>query len=685
MDQGSPEDKHSHEDEDEPCGCGHSHGHEEPPACLACKTGPGPACATCDQTQGPSCAACGHEHKRERGGWGRLIASGAVIAAGIILNHLGLYRPLPELILVGAMAVTGYPLAESGARSLMKGSIGINLLVTIAAIGATLIGQFEEGALVVFLFSLSLRLEVLATDRARHAVQALMELRPEVAVIRRGEDEVVVPVEQVMPGEVFIVRPGDRIPLDGVVVEGETTVDQSTITGESAPVEKRITDEVYAGTMNIEGVVSAKTKRAASETMLASILRMVHEAEDRRSPTETIVNRFARYYTPLVIGLAALVAAVPYFLFGRPLIPSIYGALVLLVIGCPCALTIATPVAMVSAITSASRNGVLVKGSTYIEQVNRARVFAFDKTGTLTRGRLAVTDVIPLGVTSDRLLGVAAALEENSKHPIAYAVKARAAREGVEALRATEFRSQTGRGVEAVIEGVLYRVGSQRLFSDIQVDYPGETLMELEGMGKTTVMVSRGSEVIGLISLMDESRIGAREAVQLLQGRGMKVEMLTGDNENTARAIAEQLGFNGYHANLLPEDKVRVVEGLKAHGPVVMIGDGVNDAPALAAADVGVAMGGLGSDVALETADVVLLEDDLSRIGYLHRLASMTVSTVHQNIAASILVKLLIVALAALGAITLWMAVILGDVGLTLLVILNSIRISGVKPGIRKE
>jgi len=665
---------HRHADDDR------GHRYQTSPACESCDAGQEPTCAVCEEAPGDSCEACGHEHKQKSGNWNRLTASGAVIAVGIVLNHLGLYPPAPQLLLIGAMAYTGYPLADSGLRGLMKGSIGINLLVTIAAIGATLIGQYEEGALVVFLFSISLRLEVLATDRARHAVQVLMELRPEVATIKRGDDEVVVPVEQVMPGDVFIVRPGDRIPLDGVVVDGETTVDQSTITGESVPVEKRMMDEVYAGTMNMDGVVAAKTRRAASETMLASILRMVHEAEERRSPTETIVNRFARYYTPLIIGLAALIAAVPYFLLGRPLIPSIYGALVLLVIGCPCALTIATPVAMVSAITSASSNGVLVKGSTYIEQVNRARVFAFDKTGTLTRGRLVVTDVIPAGVPRDRLLGVAAALEENSKHPIAYAIRERAAREGVEPLKATEFRSQTGKGVEATIGGTLYRIGSQRLFSDNHVDYPGDTLQELESMGKTTVIVSMGSQAIGLISLMDESRVGARETVQLLRSRGMKVEMLTGDNDNTARAIAEQLGFNGYHANLLPDEKVNVVESLKTYGPVVMIGDGVNDAPALAAADVGVAMGGLGSDIALETADVVLLEDDLSRIMYLQRLASMTVSTVHQNIAASILVKLLIVALAALGAITLWMAVILGDVGLTLLVILNSVRISGVRP-----
>jgi Cd2+/Zn2+-exporting ATPase len=665
---------HRHADDDR------GHGHQTSQACESCDAGQEPTCTVCEGAQGDSCEACGHEHKQKSGNWNGLIASGAVIAVGIVLNHLGLYPPAPQLLLIGAMAYTGYPLAESGLRRLMKGSIGINLLVTIAAIGAALIGQYEEGALVVFLFSVSLRLEDLATDRARHAVQALMGLRPEVATIKRGDDEVVVPVEQVVLGEVFIVRPGDRIPLDGVVVNGETTVDQSAITGESGPVEKQFMDEVYAGTINLDGYVAAKTRRVASETMLASILRMVSEAEERRSPTETIVNRFARYYTPLVIGLAVAVAAVPLLFYGRPLIPSIYGALVLLVIGCPCALTIATPVAMVSAITSASRNGVLVKGSAYIEQVSRARVFAFDKTGTLTKGRLAVEDVIPMGVPRETLLSVAAALEENSKHPIAHAIKEQALREGAPKLVASEFRSQTGRGVEAVIGGTLYRVGGQRLFSENGFEYPAGAMLELEGLGKTAVMVTRDSEAIGIIGLMDESRRGAKETIRALRRRGMKVDMLTGDNENTARAIAQQLGFNGYHAGLLPDEKVDAVEGLKTHGPVVMVGDGVNDAPALAAADVGVAMGGLGSDIALETADVVLLEDDLTRLTYLLRLASTTVSTVRQNIAASILVKLLIVVLAAYGAITLWMAVVLGDVGLTLLVILNSVRISGTRP-----
>ena len=676
--------ENSHDEEHVCTSCGHDHrSHDETPseACVSCDIGPGPACTTCERSQESS-----HGHSHEKRGWITLIAAGAAIALGIILESLGAYPEASQSLLVAAMAVTGYPLAERGVRSLLKGNIGINLLVTIAAVGATVIGLYQEGALVVFLFSISLRLEVIATDRARHAIEALMELRPEIATIKRGDEEVNVPVGNVIPGEVFIVRPGDRMPLDGRVVDGETTVDQAAITGESIPVEKRVNDDVYAGTINLDGVLAVQTTRASSETMLASILRMVQEAEERRSPTETIVNRFAKYYTPIIIVLAVMVAAVPPLFFDRPLIPSIYNSLVLLVIGCPCALTIATPVAMVSAITSASRNGVLVKGSTYIEEVDKASVFTFDKTGTLTRGRLVVTDVVPYNVSRETLLSVAATLEANSKHPIASAITEAALTEGATLLEASEFKSQTGKGVEAVIEGSLYQIGSQRLFSENRLMYPDEALTELESQGKTTVTVAKESDVIGLISLMDEGREGARDTIQSLKARGMRVEMLTGDNENTARAIAKQLGFNGYHAGLLPDEKVEVVEELKKWGKVVMIGDGVNDAPALAAADIGIAMGGLGSDIALETADIVLLEDDLSRITYLIRLAETTVARVKENIALSVLVKLAIVIMGALGSITLWMAVILGDVGLTLLVIVNSIRISRIKPaGIRKE
>ena len=602
------------------------------------------------------------------------------------MNYLGVALPLPSVIMIVAMLVSGYKMAINGFKGLLKGKIGIDFLVTVAAIGAAAIGHYQEGALVVFLKDISMKLEVLAGQRARHAIEALMELRPETATIRKDGEELKVPVEQVLPGEVFVVMPGDRIPLDGTVVDGDTTVDQSTMTGESIPIHKAQNDEVFAGTINLDGYIAVETTRASSESMLSNILRMVQEAESRKSPTETLVNRFAKYYTPAIIVLAILYASVPTFLLGAPLIPSIYNSLVLLVIGCPCALTLATPVAMVSAITSASRNGVLIKGSTFIEEMNKAKVYAFDKTGTLTTGKPKVTDIIPYGLGKEEVLGIATALEENSKHPIAEAIKYEALQWKIPHFETDEFLSNSGRGVEADIGGVKYKIGSQRFYDEIGVKYPVEDINELEKQGKTVVILSKETEVIGIIALMDQSRDTAKQAVKELRRQGMKVEMLTGDNETTAAAIAEQMGFNGYHAKLLPDEKLKAIEGLKQQGKVVMVGDGVNDAPALAAADIGVAMGGLGSDIALETADIVLLEDDLTRLSYIHKLSKTTLSRIKENITISVGMKLTIVIMAAFGLISLWVSVILGDVGLALMVILNSIRISGVKPeAISKE
>lgn len=597
-----------------------------------------------------------------------------------MLEYLGIGGPVSSIILVSAMIVSGYRMAINGIKGLLKGNIGIDFLVTVAAVGATLIGQFQEAALVVFLKDVSIKLEVIASERARHAIEALMELRPEIANIKTDEGEKTVPVDRVLPGEVFIVKPGDRIPLDGEVVEGETSVDQSAMTGESIPVHKTIHDEVYAGTINLDGYLAVKTTRASTESMLSNILRMVQEAESRRSPTETLVNRFARYYTPAIIVLAILFAVIPPIVWGAALIPSIYNSLVLLVIGCPCALTIATPVAMVSAITSASRNGVLIKGSTFIEEINQAKVYAFDKTGTLTAGKPVVTDIVTFDVSREEVLAIAQALEENSKHPIAEAIKTEAIQWKLPDYTANEFLSSTGRGVEATIKDTQYRIGNQRLLQENGIKYPHAEIEALERQGKTVVVVSRENTVIGLIALMDQSRETAKHAIRELRQQGMKVEMLTGDNETTAAAIAEQVGFNGYHANLLPDEKLGVIEELKQYGKVVMIGDGVNDAPALAAADVGVAMGGLGSDIALETADIVLLEDDLTRLSYIQRLSKTTLMRIKENITVSVVMKLAIVILAALGTISLWVSVILGDVGLALLVILNSIRITNVKP-----
>jgi Cd2+/Zn2+-exporting ATPase len=487
------------------------------------------------------------------------LLSGLVIAVSILMEFYSIGGMIPRVLLLSVIVVEGHKPARNGLKALGRGVIGIDLLMTIAATGAVIIGEYAEGAMVLFLKDISMKLEVLASNRARHSIEALMDLRPEIALIKRNGGEVEVPVEQVMPGEIFVVKPGDRIPLDGTVVDGETTVDQSMMTGESVPIHKRYLDEVFAGTMNLDGVLSVKTLRASTESMLSNILRMVHEAEERRSPTETIVNRFARYYTPVIIAVAAIYAIVPPLLFNAPRVDSFYNALVLLVIGCPCAFTIATPVAMVSAITSASRNGVLIKGSTFIEEVNKAKVFAFDKTGTLTQGRLRVTDVIPYDVSREELLTVAATLEENSKHPIADAIKELAREEGIEIQDTSSFQSQTGKGIEATIEGTDYCIGNLRLFNENDIACPEDAIKELEIQGKTTILVAKDDEVIGIISLMDTRREGAKETITELKRNGMKVEMLTGDNETTAAAIAEQLGFNGYHANLLPEDKLKTV------------------------------------------------------------------------------------------------------------------------------
>lgn len=640
------------------------------------------ACTTCTLED----SSCGHDHghshghSHEKTSWNKTIIIGLAIASGITLDYFGVGGPLSTIILVSAMIVSGYQMAINGFKGVLKGNIGIDFLVTIAAIGATLIGQYQEGALVVFLKDISMKLEVIASERARHAIEALMELRPEVVTIREKGEEKTVPVDRVLPGEIFVVRPGDRIPLDGKVIEGSTSVDQSTMTGESIPVNKGLHDEVFAGTINIDGYLAVETTRRSSESMLSSILRMVREAESRRSPTETLVNRFARYYTPAIIVLAILFAIVPPLVFNAPLIPSIYNSLVLLVIGCPCALTIATPVAMVSAITSASRNGVLIKGSTFIEEMNQAKVYAFDKTGTLTEGKPSVTDIIPYDTNKEEVLALAAALEKGSKHPIADAIKNEAAQWNLPEYSADEFLNVSGRGVEAKIQGEKFWLGNQRLSEENGIQYPVERIIELESQGKTVVILAKEDKVMGLIALIDQSRPTSIQAIQDLRRKGMKVEMLTGDNETTAAAIAKQVGFNGYHANLLPEDKLNAIEDLKQHGKVVMVGDGVNDAPALTAADVGIAMGGLGSDIALETADIVLLEDDLTRLSYIQRLSKTTLSRIKENITISVVMKLAIVVLAAFGTISLWLSVILGDVGLALLVILNSIRITGVKP-----
>jgi len=625
-----------------------------------------------------------HIHEHSEGSWAPLAASGLTMVAGIALRLL--YGPIliSNLLLLATMILSGYKIAELGLRSLFRKYISINLLITVAAIGALAIGHIEEGAAVLLLFNIAERLEDYAADRARHSIEALMELKPEVATVRRDGEEVLVPIEEVWPGEIFVVRPGDRIPLDGVVVEGASSVNQAAITGESAPIYRELGQEVYAGTINNDGFLAVRVTKIMEETLLAKILQMIEEAEEHRSPTEAFVDKFAKWYTPSVIFLALIVATVPPLLLRQPLTEWIYRSLVMLVVACPCALAISTPVAMVSAIASAGRNGVLVKGSNYVEQVSKVKVIAFDKTGTLTRGQLGVVDIITQDLPEREVLRRAVALEAKAEHPIARAILERAKEMGVEVEETTDFKAYVGRGVEACLDEKTCCIGNLRLFEELKIAPMDGVVERLEAEGKTVVLVSEDDCTIGAIALMDEVREGVEETISQLKDKGIRVEMLTGDNEVTARAIAERLGLDGYRAHLLPEEKVQAIEKLKAeYGVVAMVGDGVNDAPALAAADVGIAMGAIGSDVALETADIALMEDEVHRVDYLVRLSRATMGRIRENIAASILVKLGVALLTFPGLITLWIAVAVGDMGLSLSVILNSLRLGGLRDGLQ--
>jgi Cd2+/Zn2+-exporting ATPase len=574
------------------------------------------------------------------------------------------------------MVVSGYSIVVSGVKSLLHGKVSIDLLITVAAVGASLIGHLEEGVAVVLLFNLAERLENYAGEKARHAIEELVQLRPEVAVVRRNGVEVDVPVGEVMPGEVFVLRPGARVPLDGEVSDGESSVDQSAITGESVPVAKAIGDDVYAGTINVDGFIAVRATTMAEESTLSRILHLVEEAEESKSPTEAYVDRFSRWYTPAVIAAALIVATVPPLLLGQPLIDWVYRSMVMLVVACPCALAISTPVAMVSAIASASKNGVLVKGSIHIEELSRAKVVAFDKTGTLTRGELEVSEV--RGAEPNEVLRCAAALEAKSEHPIGEAIVERAQKENVAGGEPTGFKTYPGRGVQAQLGENTICVGNPRLFAELGIANGGT--LKPEDAGKTVILVAKDQAIIGSLTLTDKVRPEASAAIAALKARGLRVEMLTGDNEETAREIAGRLGVDGYRAGLLPEEKVAAVDSLRSLGGVVMVGDGVNDAPALAKADVGIAMGAMGSDVALETADIALMQDRLDRVPYAVDLSRATMRRIRENITLSVVVKLGVALLALPGFVTLWIAVAVGDMGLSLVVILNALRLSRIRP-----
>ena len=606
--------------------------------------------------------------------------SGVLLLLGILVGSFTPYPLAGTALLIAAAVISGYDVLKAGVLALIRLRFSIAVLISIAAAGAFLTANPAEGATVLYLYAIAEFLEEYAAGRAHRSIASLLDIAPQMARVQRDGEEVTVGVGEVGVGETVIARPGDTIALDGVVTAGASSVDQAAITGESVPVPKSIGDGVYAGTRNVEGYLEVRVTKPEEESTIARVVALVAEAQAHTSPTEAFIERFSRYYTPAVILVAALLVVVPPLAFGIPFLEAFYRALILLVISCPCALAISTPVSMVSGITTAAHNGVLIKGRDSLETVGLARVVVFDKTGTLTTGRLEVDDVIGFGVPAAEVLAIAASLESRSGHPIAEAIRRRAEEEGAAFLEVEEFVSITGRGVRGEIGSTAYLLGNEGLFAGTADGAWRAEYDRLEGEGKTVVIAGTDSAVMGLLALSDVIKEDAGTTVADLQSRGIRTVMLTGDNERVGEAVARRIGIDECHAGLLPEEKVAMVERLMdRYGLVVMVGDGVNDAPALARADVGVAMGAIGSDVAIDAADIVVMEDDISRVAYLVALSEKTVSVVRQNVATAVVVKLGIAALAVLGLVTLWMAVAFGDMGLSLAVIANALRIG--RPG----
>jgi Cd2+/Zn2+-exporting ATPase len=559
------------------------------------------------------------------------------------------------------------------------GSLDINVLMIVAATGAAVLGDWAEAATVVFLFGLAQALEARTLERARHAIRALMDLAPADALVRDAAGERRVDIDTVAIGALIVIRPGEKIPLDGEVVAGQSAVNQSPVTGESLPAEKSTGDAVFAGSINGRGALDVRVTRLRRDTTLARIIHLVERAQTQRAPVQTLVERMARVYTPAVLMLAAAVAVVPPLTWHQEWHDWFYRALVLLVVSCPCALVISTPVSVVAALAGAARKGVLIKGGAHLERASQVRCVAFDKTGTLTCGTPEVVEVIALnGAGTASVVALAASVEQRSTHPIAQAILDYAAVGGILPVPADAVSTLPGKGAEGQVAGARVLLGNHRLFEERGLCSPAfhDRLADLEAKGRTAVLIARGDQTVGIIAVSDRPRRSGKDAIGLLRAQGVaRIVMLSGDSHGTARAIAVELGVDECRAELLPEDKVAAVEQLRrAYGPVAMVGDGVNDAPALASADVGIAMGVAGSDAALETADIALMADELLRIPYLFRLSRTTVRNIRTNLAISLVLKGAFVVAALAGVATLWMAV-LADTGASIIVIANALRL----------
>lgn len=605
------------------------------------------------------------------------ILSGILLTILTLAELIGIEENslLPFYILT--LIIGGFHTARSGLYSIKNLTFDMNFLMSTAIIGAAAIGQWAEAATVVFLFSLGNTLQSYTLDKTRQSIKSLMELAPPEALVRRNGTDALLAVSEIVIDDLVIVKPGEKIPMDGIVIRGASSVNQSAITGESLPVNKSEGDRVFAGTVNEYGSLEISVTKLSNDSTLAKIMHLVEEAQGQKAPSQQFVDQFTKYYTPAVMALALGIAVIPAFVFGQAFDVWFYRALVLLVISCPCALVISTPVSIVSAIGNASRQGVLIKGGAYLEKLGMIRAIAFDKTGTLTKGRPTVTDVLALSNHDEsKILALASALEHYSEHPIAQAIIEKAGT--LATPQAKNFKALVGKGIEAEVDGQSMYLGNFRLFTELGHSLANveSKICSLENQGKTVMLLGNKEMILGAIAVADSLRDDSISTIKMLRKLGIEsLTMVTGDNEGSAKSIANELNLTAYHSELLPQDKVEAIQKIgQEYGSILMVGDGVNDAPALAVADVGVAMGAAGTDAALETADIALMADDLSKLSYVIQLSRKTVSIIKQNVFFSLFIKLFVLVLAFFGMANLWLAVF-ADTGASILVTLNGLRL----------
>lgn len=606
------------------------------------------------------------------------LIAGFMLAAGLSLHLFKAQESYINIIFTAGILLGLILPAKNGITTLIKvKQLDMNALMTIAVLGAMFIGELEEALVVVFLFAAGNFLQVYTFDKTRLSIRTLMEMTPKEVSVMTDNGIIIKPVAELNIGDIVLVKPGETIPVDGTVIAGNSNVNQAPITGESIPVFKEKGSIVYAGTYNEYGALEIRVDKLIKDTTLNKIINMVEEAQGQRAPSQQLIDKFASIYTPLVIFLALMVAIIPTLLLNQPSDKWLYQAFAVLLVACPCALVISTPVSIVSAIGNAAKNGVLIKGGVYLEELGKLSAIAFDKTGTLTKGQPEVTDIVAIKVSEQKVINLATLIERRSEHPIAKAIVAYN-QHVILTDEVTEFEAIPGKGAQAKINNELYYLGNLRFMEDNNIDLTAslDIINELAGQGKTVVVLANTTEVLGLIGISDTIREESPETIKQLKKAGINhVIMLTGDNYQVAQAIANDIKADSFAAELLPQDKAQAMNKLlKDYNKVAMVGDGINDAPALALSTVGIAMGGAGTETALETADIALMSDNLSKLPFAINLSRKTVRTIKQNIIISLLIKGIILLMVIPGLLTMWLAVI-ADVGTSMLVTLNGMRL----------